>query len=274
MDFRSSRTKLDPDCFALHPEGPEPEPTDIIEKEIWDGIIWLTDDVSLRTSDDFGTELKAMHEIWAESIEMLSKIDDSWFHIILDTADNFQAAIFNALCGYYKVANSCLRIAVENMAIGTYLQLERNVEDTKKWQNGSLSISFAKACDGLIKSKGTKSFEDYLHTEHKYSFFQQRKKDRMEGFVRRLFGELSNFSHANPKYSDGIMWDGSNGPIFVKRSFGNVYSQYLNVAFSLFILTKINRPEYKRPDCSKWIFESRNIQSPDFLLKCFNYLFE
>ena len=50
-DFRNKRYKLPPEAFAIGPDGPDPEPKDIIEHDIWQGIIFLPDDVSIRTSD-------------------------------------------------------------------------------------------------------------------------------------------------------------------------------------------------------------------------------
>ena len=50
QDFRFKRYKLPPEAFAIGP-GKEPEPTDMVDEETWRNLVWLTDDVSLRTID-------------------------------------------------------------------------------------------------------------------------------------------------------------------------------------------------------------------------------
>jgi hypothetical protein len=40
-DFRSSRMILDPDDFALGDEEPDPPPSDLIAREVWEGIMTL-----------------------------------------------------------------------------------------------------------------------------------------------------------------------------------------------------------------------------------------
>jgi hypothetical protein len=62
-DFRYRRFRLPPEAFAIHPEGPELEPRDVIEEEVWRSVVVLPDDVSIRTTDDYGTEIKAMNEL-------------------------------------------------------------------------------------------------------------------------------------------------------------------------------------------------------------------
>jgi hypothetical protein len=60
-DLRASRMKLPPEAFALA-EGPERPPSDLIDEESWSGITGLPDDVSLRTSDHHGADIKRAYD--------------------------------------------------------------------------------------------------------------------------------------------------------------------------------------------------------------------
>jgi hypothetical protein len=55
-DFRAIRIVLEPDDFALSSGEPDPPPSDLIDENIWHGIMTLPDDVSVRTSNHYGSE--------------------------------------------------------------------------------------------------------------------------------------------------------------------------------------------------------------------------
>ena len=69
-------------------EGPDLPPRDLIDKAVWNSIINLPDDVSLRTSADHGTELKFMRKLWGSIIDNLGSIEDVMWHSLLDVADD------------------------------------------------------------------------------------------------------------------------------------------------------------------------------------------
>jgi len=75
--------------------------------------VTLPDDVSLRTSADYGSELKVMDELWGSWIESLGDIQDPVLIGMLDAADEFQASTLISLRGYNRVALACLRAALE-----------------------------------------------------------------------------------------------------------------------------------------------------------------
>lgn len=111
-DFRCIRKKLPPEAFA-YSEGPDLPPQDLIDKDIWSSIISLPDDVSLRTSDDHGTELKFMDGLWSSIIESVGETEDVMWHSLLDVADELKACTVNSIIGFYRVAASCLRNSLE-----------------------------------------------------------------------------------------------------------------------------------------------------------------
>jgi len=228
-DFRTSRCKLPPDAFTLGSEVPESLPQDIIEKDIWKSIIFLPDDVSLRTSDNHGTELKHMYNLWASWIELLGEEQDIMWEVMLDAADELQASLFNALCGYYRVSATCLRSALELTTIGAHCQLWDRKSEFDRWRNGKCTIKFGTACDNLGRHPQVKSLEEYLQQQMHYSLFKQKSPVNPEGsWARRLFSELSDFAHSSPTYSTASLWEGSNGPIYVPLSFRKVFAFYLD----------------------------------------------
>jgi hypothetical protein len=63
-DFRSCSLILDPDDFALGHDEPDPPPSDLIPREVWEGILTLPGDVAIRTRIAFrgcslGTTVRA-----------------------------------------------------------------------------------------------------------------------------------------------------------------------------------------------------------------------
>lgn len=102
-DFRARRVILEPDDFALSDGKPDPSPMDLISQEAWNGIMILPGDVAIRTTNHQGTRAEILYELWS-----------GWLHEIphegivaeamLDSADDFAAALFNLLHGFYKQA--------------------------------------------------------------------------------------------------------------------------------------------------------------------------
>jgi len=64
-DFRSSRMILDPDDFALGDEEPDPPPSDLIAREVWEGIMTLPGDLAIHTTSQQGTRIAVLHELWS-----------------------------------------------------------------------------------------------------------------------------------------------------------------------------------------------------------------
>jgi hypothetical protein len=60
---------LDSDDFDITDDKPDPPPSDLIHEKTWAGLTRLSDDVSIRTSDHHGAQLKLLHELWGEWLE-------------------------------------------------------------------------------------------------------------------------------------------------------------------------------------------------------------
>lgn len=274
-DFRTIRHRLPPDSFAMVSDEEDFIQKDLIEEEIWDSIVFLSDDVSLRTSDNHGTELKAMHELWASWIESFGEEKDAMWYVMLDVSDEFQACLFNLLCGFYRVAASCLRSALELTTIATYFQLQFDgLSELRKWKEGQLEVKFGNVCDKLHKHSESISLENHLGKQMNYSLFGSKSSDnpKGEGWARKLFSNLSNFAHSRPTHSSGIMWEGSNGPIYVPGSFRRIYALYLDTMALGFVLVKLSRPAFKLPDSARYLFSSSQVKPSKVAINSYRFL--
>jgi len=258
-DFRATRRKLPPDAFALGPEEPDPAPQDPVEEQVWNSIVSLPDDVSIRTSDSHGFQLKTMHELWGSWIESVGEEQDSMYYVMSDVGDEYQACVFNVLCGFYRVAASCLRSALELTCHGTYFQLRSasgDAEEVLKWkQRGKGSKSFKdlrKYFRDQCREPQVRRLEDHLCAQQygsgpPWSVFGRKPPQRASSWAERLYGELSNFAHSRPNHSSAATWEGSNGPIYVQESFGTVYTLYLETMALCYVLVKLARPSFQLP---------------------------
>jgi hypothetical protein len=243
-DFRAIRIVLEDSDFALAPEGPPPPPKDLIDEETWGELFTLPDTVAYFTSNDHGRELRFMSKLWGECINQLSpEIHDEISSGIMNASDEFQAATFNALGGYYRVAIDCLRSALESIIITTYCQARRAEKEFKKWQAGHLEIGFGGACDKLIGAQCARGLSKLLVARCGTGLFDQRQKGKNGGWVRQLYSGLSDYSHCRPAYQAADMWGGSNGPIYEEAAFKWTYRLWLQTLGTCFILVKVVRPE-------------------------------
>jgi hypothetical protein len=267
-DFRATRRKLPPDAFAWGPDEPDPAPEDLIEEQVWSSIMSLPDDVSLRTSDHHGSQLKAMHGLWGSWIESVGEEQDSMYYVMSDAGDEYQACLFNALCGFYRVAASCLRSALELTCHGTYFQLRSASGDTREvltWkQRGKGSKSFKHLCEDIREQPQATLLEDHLcaqqyDSDRPWSVFGQKSPHRASSWAETLYGELSDFAHSRPNHSSAAKWDGSNGPIYVGHSFGTVYALYLDTMALCHVLVKLARPAFQLPRSTRRPFPGSQV---------------
>jgi hypothetical protein len=133
-----------------------------------------------------------------------------------DATDEFQAGIYAAMAGFYRVAHSCLRNVLEQITIATQLEISRNADDFKAWRAGEDRIKLGWAADLLPKSPTIDALEKHLQATTNDSLFAQNPK----GWVRRFFLQLSKFTHGTYGHTDGDLRD-SNGPIFLPKVFLN-----------------------------------------------------
>jgi hypothetical protein len=164
-DFRAVRNKLEPHEFAIG-EGQDVAPSDLVEQEVWDGIMHLPEDVSVRISDHNGVRLKLLHGLWDDWLSALGHPErpDEIYNCMLDAADCFKCANFNFLHGYYRAALAELRVALELVMIGAYGSLKPTDEKYGAWKKGVGELGFTrcrKNVSGLLRKEDAKwMFED------------------------------------------------------------------------------------------------------------------
>ncbi len=220
-DFRAKRLMLEDSDFAVAP-GKYLGPTNLIQEDTWKSITSLPDDVSIRTSDKYGSQLEEMWEYWGTwgrvvlAVQALSR-DPSQSPTAIaacDASDEFQAATYCALVGFYRVAFSCLRNVLEQMTIGTRLATISDTKSFADWRNGEDRIGFGWAADTLTGSSDVLAVEQHLKRSTGDLLFSQTPK----GLARRLFVQFSKYTHGAAGFTDADSRE-SNGPIFVPQAF-------------------------------------------------------
>jgi hypothetical protein len=233
-------------------------PTDKLGQRTWNHIVGLPDDVAIRTTDHHGTEIRNLNEfqsIWTE----LSEPSDIMTTVLLDAHDDFQAALFNAMTGYYRLSVTATRAALEALAIGAWCQTSAKRDDFKKWRSGKTKLEFNNACQGLHAAVAP--LENYLAAKCGDNLFRIRdiKAGISAGLVRRLFGDLSEYAHGRPQFTDGSVRR-SNGPIYVTKAFDHAASMQIEVFGLSVIFLILARPRLKiRSDISRFI--EKRVQS-------------
>lgn len=247
-DFRATRIKLKPDDFALS-SGKNLPPTDIVPERIWKSITSLPDDVSLRTSEYYGSCLDRVWNLWGCWISLVIGLQESVAdlrnspitHTACDAGDYFQASIYNALIGHYRLAFTSLRGVVENLTIGIHFELANESHTFKDWLGGE-EFSFGQAADLASQHKNVCTLEKALQASGNDDLFHQRRPPADQGgLMRRLFRILSKYAHGAPGFTDGDIWQ-SNGPIFVSSAFESWYQTFLIVYGVGTVLTHLARP--------------------------------
>jgi hypothetical protein len=220
-DFRARRFMLEKKDFAVASARYQ-GPTKLVSRKTWRSIIGLPDDVSIRTSDKYGPEIEQMWECWGMwgrvvlGIQDLSKDPRRSPAAIAacDSGDEFQAATYCALVGYYRVAFSCLRNVLEQLTIAVQLEMSKDPKTFADWRNGDNKLGFGWAADMLPKNATVAALQQHLEAATGDSLFNQNPK----GFARRLFSELSKYTHGAAGFTDSD-YRKSNGPIFVPNAF-------------------------------------------------------
>jgi hypothetical protein len=249
-DFRARRRVLMRRDFGYAPR-PAPPRSDLIDKATWNSIVTLPDDVAVRTSNYQGTTLKLLDDLWGAWVECVGEKQDCMFPVMLDANDDFQAATYNALTGFYRLSAAALRSALELTTIGAWAQVCGKRKEFRGWRSGKLPLSFGQCCDGLCGS--TSALRDHLRTIVNDSLFDQKTLTDEGGFARRIFSGISNYTHSRPGHTDSDMRK-SNGPIYVRSAFNHVaWMQFETLGLCL-VLLLIARPKQVLPEPAVELF--------------------
>jgi len=237
-DFRARRRVLLKSDFALT-EGRSPRPSDKIDKATWNHIVILPDDVAITTTNHHGRAIKQISDLAHEWVLHCNETDQIMFPVMMDAHDEFDAALYAAITGYYRLANSAMRSALELVTIGTWAILCGKQSRFHKWEKGEIELSLGIACDGLIGA--TPALRTKLTTLVNDSLFDQKTNITDGGWVRRAFRDLSDFSHSRPGFTDFSMRK-STGPIYAPTAFNYSMEMQAEIIGLLFVLLLIANP--------------------------------
>lgn len=214
-DFRAKRRVLLRRDFGYAPKT-DPRSGDIIDKGTWNSIVILPEDVAVRTSNYHGTTLGHLNDLWGAWVECFGTKQDCMFPVMLDAGDNFQAATYNALTGFYRLSIAALRSALELVAIGTWAQVCGKDAEFEQWRAGKAQLSFGKACDGLISATAT--LGSHLRSTINDSLFDHKNPPKEGGYARRIFDGLSEFPILVPAIPMGTCAEVTVQSMCVQRS--------------------------------------------------------
>jgi hypothetical protein len=251
-DFRSKRIKLPREVFAYAP-GPERDPSDLIDERTWRGVVFLPDDVSVRTSDHHGELLRAAHDVWGHWTGLVLDVqslvvaarDDPLALACLVVTDELQASIYAVLTGFYRQSIAGLRSALDAIVAGAYFRALPNPDKFAQWADGQR--------EGQLWMRDVRK---QLSKVEPYRRFEASAHDRSEssratllgrsGWLNFLYAHLSGFSHGRPFYvgesgnrlpsSNVELWGGSNGPVYEPRSVRLWSRFYFDVALVSLLL--------------------------------------
>ena len=238
-DFRAVRSVLEPHDFAFGRQ--IIPPSDLVDQEVWDGIMHLPEDVSIMISSHNGLRLKLMHQLWADWITTIGDPDapDEIYNSLLDAADCFQCAIFNFLHGYYRGALAELRTAFELVMIGAYGSRNPTNTDYIAWKTGTSELNFTRCRRRL--------FSTLRKNEGKW-IFQDGE------LLSATYQMLCNYAHSRPDAIDGALWQ-SNGPVYNDEAINLTYFPMLCAYAMCYLLVRIARPGFVMPEGSDILFE-------------------
>jgi len=201
------------------------------------------------SSDPEVIVVDASHGSAVTPMEELKQHAQTWPRDEIDlhrpTIDEVQASIYNALIGFYRLAFSSLRNILEQMTIGLHLELTDNQKIFSDWVSGDRELRFGWATDNVSHHSSVYNLERHLANMTGDNLFQQKTQKKRAGFARRLYSELSQFTHGGPAFTNADLWDGSNGPIFVPKAFEK-WSATFAKAYALGVLeVKLAQPKIK-----------------------------
>ncbi len=246
-DFRVVRIVLEPDDFAVSSSKPD-VPTDPIDAETWHGIVDLPDDVSIRTSNHQGAILKELYVLqstWTH--HAIGDEQNMLFEVLLYSIDELDAALFNALHGFYRQSIGCLRNLIELVMLGVYCQLAQDVACYVQWQAGQHENSFGECCTRLLKLVPVEELNRFLRSAVGDTLLDRKNTPQSGGWARRLYAELCEYSHSRPNATNVGLWH-SNGPIYVPKAFMITASLYVETLAFCYLLIKIARPSLTLPE--------------------------
>jgi len=238
--YRRKRFFLADQVFAIGGDG-DHDPQDLIRKKAWGELMTLPTDVALRTTDHMGSMIKDMQHQWSAWMDATPLDPDEWpfFHdVYLDVLEEFDAAPFIAVHGYYRQATAGLRNALEAMTHACRYAVANDEVGFNAWRSNSRQPpNFGNSVDFIGGKPAGKVLDATLGGHGLFGH-------KPNGVLRDLYADVCRYVHSQPGYSSGDIWQ-SNGPVFVPRAFTQFWLDFCDTSLVCFALLKIAHPAAK-----------------------------
>jgi hypothetical protein len=270
-DFRSQRLILEPSDFALGTDEPEPEPTDLISESAWNGIMTLPGDVAIRTTSHQGERVEILYDLWSGWVHELPR-GGMLAHAMLDSADDFAAALFNLTHGFYKQALFSLRSALEVVTMACSCELLADHAKWDEWLDGG-DLKFARECDNLQSSRLVQELDQTAFVAAGATLYDSRDGVAKNSWARSLYRRLSQYAHARDATSNAQLWE-SNGPIYSAEGMRVSYHSFLETYALCLLAGKLALSDLSMSEAAQVIFTSESCDqylSPPFAAVCLFY---
>lgn len=185
----------------------------------------LPTDVAIRTTSHQGSRIKILYELWSDWIHAIPS-NGAIAGGMLESADDFMAALFNLVHGFYKQCIASLRSALETMVIASECTINAADERWTAWQGGD-EIRFADSCKQFVAVPEIAAIEQSMREQYFASLLPNVADPSLgQVWTRNLYGRLSQFSHARGDSTNGGIWQ-SNGPIYSEEGMRLAYHSYI-----------------------------------------------
>jgi hypothetical protein len=271
-DFRAYRLILDPDDFALGDEEPDPPPSDLIRRETWEGIMTLPGDVAIRATSHQGTRIAILYELSSAWIHVI-RSEGIVSHAMLEAGDDFEAALFNLLHGFYKQAIAALRSAIEVMTLGCVCEIAVDTATWTAWQSGR-EVKFNELCDKMQRLPTVRALEDEARRKTGTGLYAGDNGSGRNAWVRDLYRRLSRYSHARGTATNFRLWR-SNGPIYSGEGMRLSYHSFLEAYALLVLIGRIACPNLRMPRGARIIYKRDSLNqylAPHIVALCEHYV--
>jgi hypothetical protein len=248
-DFRRARTYYADHVFAVHREGGSAE-LDLVDLDTWAHLIELPTDVALRTTTLAGSTTRRLAELssaWLFSIPRAAAGPAAFTDAAMHAFEEFEAAQFNTVHGFYRQAIACLRTAIELMAHSAGYACAADTAGFARWRSGRIEPAFRSSCQRAHTRGAGARLDAAIAPESVF--------DSSNGWGVDLYGRLSPYTHAKAGHINTDLWQ-SNGPVWEPSAHDLVASLFEeSMAFSTACLTLVCAP-YRLPALLSKMFAS------------------
>jgi hypothetical protein len=246
--FRAERRYLADHVFLDVPGDGAP-PSDVVPREAWEGMLDLPTDALLRTTDDLGIMVTDLHEqggAWIHATPMHPNDSQFMFEPALDASDEFQAAPFVALHGWYRQATAGLRNALEGMVCSAAFAVRNDTDRYTSWRAGTFEPKFGNAVELLAADSTLAAIDDRLGLPGLFG-------RRPDGAIQETYNKLCRYAHSHAGHTNAEIWQ-SNGPVFSPSAFTHFWTDFCDTIALCYVLLGIGWPQLSLPSVVRPIF--------------------